>query len=881
MNALRKSYIRFLAAIVDFSRRHCVGVLLCAAVLTVFASYYVVTHFAISTDTSGMLSRDLPFEQLQNRFDRAFPAINNTIAVVVRGASPALSRVAADHLASWLKANGTGITSVYQPGGGRFFEEHSLLYLTTRQIWRLSDRLSRAQPFLARISQKPTVNSLVSVIGLALARTRAGYGVTELGPLFSYFGNTLLAQESGRFYQLPWGSLISGGNDNGSRWNFIIVKPRYDFQNIRPVQTALDSIRLGARTLHLTRAHGITVRITGSAALDNAQFETVSQSAGTVIVLSIVLVLALLAFALRTTRLVFSTLATLFMGLVWTAAFALAATGPFNLISVAFAVLFVGLGVDFGIQFCMRYREERLKTDHARALQRTVSGIGFALTLAGLAAAISFYSFVPTHYAGIRDLGIISGTSMFIGLTANFTVLPALLTITGVGRLAERRFQRTVWLEQIPVHRHVRPLLLISGLIALGTIPIISSARFDFDPMHLQDAHIEAVRTFRELLRRGKPSPYSINLLEPDLKTAEQVANRLARLPDVSHALTLASYVPNHQTQKLAIIQQLALVSPVFALKPVGPMRTNAQAVRAALEHLHEELAVFLQHRGKSRLAPAARRLQIILNGYLARYGASPAMLLALESRIVGTLPEQLSLLRRMLAAGPVTLDTLPKALRARYVAPDGSARVEVLSRLRLDSNRNLRRFTREVKAVAPNAIGTPVLLVEGGDAVVQAFQEATLISFVLIATLLFLALRRIADVLMVLIPIVFSALLTVALMQLLGISFNLANIIVLPLEIGLGVAFGIYIVMRWRDGVDAAHLLRTSTPEAVLFSALTTLSSFGSLAVASNPGMSVLGRTLSIAVVSTLLSTLFLLPALLMTRRPPLERPSGDDPTA
>ncbi len=256
-------------------------------------------------------------------------------------------------------------------------------------------------------------------------------------------------------------------------------------------------------------------------------------------------------------------------------------------------------------------------------------------------------------------------------------------------------------------------------------------------------------------------------------------------------------------------------------------------------------------------------------------------MLLALESRIVGTLPEQLSLLRRMLAAGPVTLDTLPKALRARYVAPDGSARVEVLSRLRLDSNRNLRRFTREVKAVAPNAIGTPVLLVEGGDAVVQAFQEATLISFVLIATLLFLALRRIADVLMVLIPIVFSALLTVALMQLLGISFNLANIIVLPLEIGLGVAFGIYIVMRWRDGVDAAHLLRTSTPEAVLFSALTTLSSFGSLAVASNPGMSVLGRTLSIAVVSTLLSTLFLLPALLMTRRPPLERPSGDDPTA
>lgn len=880
MNTLRQIYIRFLTAIVDFSRRHCVSVLLSAAALTVFSAYYVATHFAISTDTSGMLSRDLPFERLQNRFDRTFPEINNTIAVVVRGASPGLSQAAADRLASWLKANGAGITSVYQPGGGRFFEEHGLMYLGTRQIWNLSDRLSRAQPFLARLSRQPTVGSLVSVMGLALARTRPGNGITELGTLFGYFGNTLLAQESGRFYQLPWGSLIGGENDNGSRWNFVIVKPRYDFQNVRPVQTALNSIRLGARVLHLTRAHGITVRITGSAALDNAQFQTVSQSAGTVIVLSIVLVLVLLAFALRTTRLVFSTLTTLFMGLVWTAAFALAVTGPFNLISVAFAVLFVGLGVDFGIQFCMRYREERREAGHAIALKRTVSGIGFALTLAGLAAAISFYSFVPTHYAGIRDLGIISGTSMFIGLTANFTVLPALLTITGVGRLAERRFRRTVSLERIPVHRHVRAVLVISGLIALGTIPIILSARFDFDPMHLQDAHNEAVRTFRELLHRGKPSPYPINLLEPDLKTAERVANRLARLPGVEHAITLASYVPDHQRQKLAIIQQLALVSPVFALKPVGPALTNPQAIRTALEQLHEELAAFLRDHRKARLAPAARRLQSIVTGYLARYGASPATLSALGPRIVGALPEQLAILRRMLAARPVTLDTLPKALRARYVAPDGSARVEVLSRLRLDSNRNLRRFTRAVQAVAPNAIGTPVLLVEGGDAVVQAFQEATLISFVLIATLLFLALRRLADVLMVLVPIVFAALLTVALMQTFGISFNLANIIVLPLEIGLGVAFGIYLVMRWRDGVDAAHLLRTSTPDAVLFSALTTLSSFGSLAVASNPGMSVLGKTLCIAVASTLVSTLFLLPALLMTRRPPLEHLSGSDRT-
>ncbi|MHB1951123.1 MAG: MMPL family transporter, partial [Acidiferrobacteraceae bacterium] len=804
MNSLRQTYVGFLAAVVDFCRRHSISVLVAAAILTAFSVYFAATRFAISTDTSGMLSRDLPFERLQHHFDRDFPQINDTIAVVVKGQSPGLSRAAADRLASWLRAHGVGINSLYQPGGGKFFEEHGLMYLSSQQIWKLSDRLSRAQPFLARLSREPTVSSLVTVIGQALARARPGNGETGLRLLFHYLGTTLRAQEAGTFYQLPWGSLIAGSGGGGSRLNFIIIKPHYDFHNVRPVQVALDSIRLGTRVLHLTPANGVTVEITGSAALDNAQFETVSRSAGIAVGLSIALVLVLLALALKTGRLVFCTLVTLFAGLSWTAAFALAATGPFNLISIAFAVLFVGLGVDFGIQFCMRYREERRGADHPVALARTVSGIGFALTLAGLAAAISFYSFVPTHYAGIRDLGIISGTSMFIGLAANFTVLPALLTVMGLGRMKEHRFKRGVSLERVPVHRNVRAILVISGLIALGTIPLVLSARFDFDPMHLQDAHNEAVRTFQELLRRGRPSPYPINLLEPDLASATRVARRLARLPDVEHALTLASFVPAHQGRKLAIIQQLALVSPVFALQPTGPVTSDPQAVRTALEHLQQHLAGFLRDHPRSSLVPEARRLRVIVDGYLARYGASPPMLAALGARIIGALPAQLAILRRMLAAGPVTLDTLPASLRSRYIAPDGHARVEVLSRIPLDSNRNLRRFTREVQRVAPEATGAPVLLVEGGDAVVQAFRESILISVVLIAALLLLALRRVADVLMVLVPIAFAAMLTVALMQIAGISFNLANIIVLPLEIGLCVAFGIYFVMRWRDGINA-----------------------------------------------------------------------------
>ncbi len=868
MNGVRQNYIRMLTALVDFSRRRCIWLLVVAFVLTASALYYVVVRFAISTDTSGMLSRDLPFERLQNRFNQNFPQSNDTIVIVVKSESAELARRAADRLSAWLRRRGAGISSVYQPGGGRFFERNGLLYLSTKNLWALSNHLSQAQPFLARLSREPTIPSLVTVLGEALGHAGAhGEDVAELGALFHALGKTITAQESGQFFQLPWGDLMGSGSPTGGRWSFVVAKPRYDYRNVRPVQKAINSIRRGIRALRLNTAHGVRVRITGSAALDNAQFKTISHSAGVAVALSVFLVLALLTFALRTVRLVFATLVTLFVGLIWTAAFALFATGPFNLISIAFAVLFVGLGVDFGIQFCMRYREERLNHGHETALRRTVSGLSMALTLAALAAAISFYSFVPTHYAGIRDLGIISGTSMFIALLANFTVLPAMLSLTGVSRLKEHRFRRSLSFERVPIHRHVWLVLALSGLVAVATIPIIMAARFDFDPMHLQNSHNEAVRTFRQLLKREKPSPYPIDVLEPDLAAAERVAARLGKLDVVAHAVTLASYVPTHQAQKLAIIQQMALVIPVFALRPAASVTVHPEAIRAALEQLQGDLKAFVARGPRSELVPAARHLGNTLGHYLKHFGRAPKNLVGLQRRVIGDLPLELQALRRSLRAEPVTLGTLPASLRHRYLSPNGSARVQVFSRLLLNSNRNLRRFVTEVQKVAPAAIGTPILLVEGGNAVVQAFREATIISLILIAVLLLLTLRRVSDVLMVLVSIGFAAMLTVAGMQLTGISFDLANIIVLPLEIGLCVAFGIYLVTRWRDGVDAVHLLRTSTPDAVLFSALTTLSSFGSLAVSSNPGMAVLGKTLCIAVTAILISILFLLPVLLLLR--------------
>lgn len=867
-------YIQALDLLVAFSRRRAWYVIAAALALTAVSLYYTVGHFAINTDTSQALSRDLPFQRIQNRLDAVFPELHDTILVVVDGQTTGLTDDGARRLTAWLRQQPRTIESVYQPGGGEFFRKNGLLYLSTSELWALSNRLSEAQPLISQLTQRPTLPEFLSVLekGLEL-KTGSGPHLGGLDTLFGYIGKTLAAQEAGRFYQLPWGELITGssGSEEGRR-RFLIIKPHLDYDQMQPAQAALDIIRTGAERLGLDSAHGVEVRITGSVALDNEQLRTVSHGAEVATTVSITLVLLLLVIGLRSGRLVFFNLLTLFMGLSWTAAFALLATAPLNLFSIAFAVLFIGLGVDFGIQFSMRYREEHsVARSHDQALHLTVTGIGGALSLAAAAAAISFYSFVPTSFAGVVDLGIISGTSMFIALLANLTVLPALLSVRPIS--APPLQQRGDAQRPLLFLRYARTITTAAVLLTLGAVPFIMHSHFDFNPINLQNPESEPVKTFQYLLSHSKTPPYSIDVLEPSLQQADAVAKRLDGLKVVAHAITLSSYVPEDQDDKLNIIDQMGLLLPPFTIDPATVPPPRPAEIRAALSHFQQSLSAFAAARPDDSLSPAARTLSGDISKYLARFARAPDRLAALQSRVMDALLTELASLQLALQAEPVTLESLPRDMRVRYLAADGRARVEVLPAVDLNNNINTRRFTAAVQAVTPNAAGIPVLLVEGGDTVINAFVEASLISGVLITVLLLLALKNIVDTLIVLAPLGVAAVWSVAAMEMAGISLNLANIIVVPLLIGLGVAYGIYLVVRWRSGVPVSHLMHSSTSRAVLFSALTTMSSFGSLALSGDPGMSILGKSLSIALACVLLSMLLLLPALLTLRvQPPAQ---------
>lgn len=681
---------------------------------------------------------------------------------------------------------------------------------------------------------------------------------------------------------------MGGGKESDSgRQRFLILNPRLNYRSLAPAQVPLRDLRAAVAGLHLDAAHGVRVGVTGEAALDSEQISTVSTGAGLALALTVGLVVLLLTAALRSVRLVVCVLTSLLTGMILTTALALAFLGPFNLLSVAFAILFVGLGVDFGIQFCLRYKEELSQgAVHPVALRRVATGLGGALSLAATAAAISFFSFVPTRYAGMVDLGLISGTSMFIALFTTLTVLPALLTVwpwRARGKQREFRGQPT----GLPIPRHAglrygRWIVGTALLLCLAAIPLIARVPFDFDPLNMINPRSESVRVFHRLLRDSGTSPYRIEIVAPDLTAARRMASRLGRLPEVSQALTLASFVPSRQQDKLAILQNLRLMVPPFSLLTPAKAAAPGADLPAALARFESGLRALAADHAEGDVRRSAASLRTALERFQAQRKDSASSLAELQSRIMGELPAELKSLDLALSAGPVTLDSLPRTLRDRYVAPDGRARVEVFSKQNLDSNSAIERFVSAVRALAPRAAGTPVMLVEGGRAVANAFREASLIALLSIVCLLLVVLRRWIDMVLVLAPLLLAAVFTVAAMSVLGLAFNLGNIIVLPLLIGLGVAFAIYLVARWRQGAGIAHLLRTSTPAAVLFSGLTTLSSFGSMAISSDPGMASLGKTLALALVMALLCALGVLPAMLtlLTPAPGKERhaPHGSE---
>jgi hopanoid biosynthesis associated RND transporter like protein HpnN len=861
---------RLAARLVGWSIRRPALVLAATLLAAALSASVVVTRFALNTDVVALFPQDIPWRQTEVAMDRAFPQRVDLIAVVVDGATPDVAERAAAALAGALEAQPALFRGVFRPDADPFFHRSALLFLPEAEVRATTERMIAAQPLLGTLAADPSLRGVGRTLELVAEGLARGEGDSQvLRPALAALAGSAEAAADGRIAPLDWARLFTGqAPDPLALRRFILVKPVPDYGALAPVAAAVEAVRAAAAQLGLNAGNGVRIRLTGDLVMADEEFSTVFGSAIVENILSLVAVAFLLWLGLRSGRLIFPILGTLVLGLPITAAFGLLVVGPFNPLSIAFAVLFIGFGVDFGIQFAVSLREQRYRLADqplSAALVEAAHGAGEAIALAAMALGCGFLAFLPTDYRGVSELGLIAAAGMLVAVILSLTALPAWLMFTRprperepVGYAGLARVDRFL-------ARHAVAAAAAALLLAFGCAALLPWLRFDTNPLNLRSPKTEAVATFRELMRSPDTTPNTIDALAPGLPAAEALARRLQALPEVAGTVTLASFVPEGQAAKLALVQDAAdLLGLTLEPPEVAPAPTDAVA-RAALA----KAAAALRAANRTTSGAEAARLAAALDRVVAAPVAARERLAAASLPGLGS---TLDTLRQALAARPVTLDSLPDSLRKSWIAPDGRARIEVRPRDLSDHSEAMGRFGRAVQAVVPDATGPAISVQESAETIQAAFLRAGVIATGLTVLLLVLALRSVRLALLALAPLTLAGLLTMATCVVIGQPLNLANIIALPLLFAQGVAFKIYYVVTWQHGERS--LLASSLTRAVVYSALTNGTAFGALALSGHPGTASMGLLLMLSLLFALTAVMLTLPALLPLFAPDARRP-------
>src|SRR5499433_829749 len=689
-----------IVATVDFCTRHAVQIIGVAVVLGLAAAVHAAGHFAIDADVNKLISKELPWRQREVAFEKSFPPKEETILAVIDAPTSELATQATAAVIQKLSDQKDHFRSILEAGGGPFFQKNGLLFLPTEEVVTLTKKLGEAKPVIQTLAQDSNLRGLTTALNYGLIGVRMNqYTLDTFSGTLNMVSDTLDEAIAGRPASFSWRAMLNGRPPTSDeRRRFLEIRPVLDYAALMPGKVATDAIRQAVVDLDIGAKYGATLRLTGPVAIADEEYATLEEGAYTNTTVTIVVVLTILWLALRSFGIILAGALSLVVGLSITAAIGLALVGALNLISVAFAVLFIGLGVDFGIQFSVRYRAERHEVDDLhQALFNTASHVGAPLTLAAAASAAGFLSFLPTDYKGLSELGQIAGAGMIIAFITSITLLPALLSlINPPGEKEPLGYAALAPVDRF-MERHRIPIIVGTALVSLGGLPLLYYLQFDFNPMNLRSPKVESIATYLDLRRDPTSGANAIDVLTNSLADARDVSERLSKVPQVDHVITLDTFIPSDQEQKLELISQAArTLEPAFKAAP-RPAPSDAEAI-AALNRGNDAL---LRAAGTQEGpgAEAAKRLAAALKTLA---DGDQALRARAEFALVSPLRTALAGLRDSFEAQQITEDNIPPDIKASWIKPDGGARAEVHPKGDPNDNEVLRTFARKVLDFEP-----------------------------------------------------------------------------------------------------------------------------------------------------------------------------------
>lgn len=849
-----------LAAWVAAVARRPLTTVLLVLLAALFAGVYATGSLRLQGDVTELVDSDASFLRNYDAHKASFPQHRRLNVVVVDGQTALQARAALDVLIAGMATRGNLFDDAYAPGTDLFLRRHALLYLEPAALEQLVDQLAQAQPALAILARDPSLRGLAQLF----ARVQEeGSDPRALAPLAEIIAQSARDVSRGAGAPVSWAEILLG--DTAPTRQLIIFQGSLAGDDGQVARAQAAAVREIVTANGLVPENGVTVRMTGRGPLSSAELESAVSSIQTVGLVSLGFVAVLLWLGLGSLRAILAAITTLLVGLVLTAAFATFAVGSLNVLSLTFAVLFIGLGIDFAVHMILR-RVREGAADDVEAWSRVGRGLGPTILLCGLTTAIAFLAFWPTGFRGLAELGLISAMGMVIAVVMSFTFLPAMLELLRVRARAGHPEWKSAWAGRAALADRIvrlsKPISVAAIVVLLGATILGVQVKFDFNSLNLQDHDSEAVATLVALHEDGTITPYTLTVAADDMAAADRIAERLREIPEVGRVKTLRDLVPEDQSARLALLDEaMILLGPAVMSGRVIPMPDMRERQAAVVD---------LIARGKALAGTFPQSTFAQMSDALAALDGmstdgEPAA--KLEALIAEDFVASLEMLRDALSAEPVSLESLPEALIARETGVQGQVRVVALPRDDLRDFAALGQFVRAVQADFPTASGRPALEAGVGEIVVDAFRQAFMTAAVAIFLVLVIALRSFIDGALVMLPLLLAAALTAGTMVVLGIPLNVANVIVLPLLLGMGVDNGLHVVGRFRESGSIAAVYRSSTPRAVLVSVLTTLLSFVALAFADHRGMASMGQLLAIAIGFILFATLIVLPALLAWR--------------
>jgi uncharacterized protein len=865
----------------SLSSKHPWLVLILALLLSALSVWYTSQKMEFLTGRDQLMPQNTAFNRDFQGYRAEF-GDQEEIAVVMEGADSERVGAFGQRLYDELSRDKGHFSEIFYPFALPFFQKNGLLFMPLEDLKELHRNISLAAPALRELSKSPKVETLFDY----MTRTMDGYVagdktklpqivfmLDKLGTGFSTFGKAGAPPPSLESFFMSSKSSFA----NAGKQQILTVLPVRKLVGFVPAGAAIAAVRADIKKLKaLPEFKDVKIGLTGAPVLENEEMETSQRDITLATAVSLALTVVLLLLAFRGVLNVFAAMVSLLVAISLSFGFATVSIGHLNILSMVFAVMLIGIGIEYGIQLVLRYQEElRIGREQMEAINIGLSRNMWAIIMAAATVAAAFLTFVLTDFKGIAELGVIAAGGVAICVLVTFTVLPSMLVLLSRHRKVRRPKMKKPRPHFKGLYRGLfgspRVVIAATAILCAASLYPLSRMSFDYNLMNLQAKGLESVTYAYKLMRSKENSGYFAVVMAKDPADAAAKTKALEALPTVDHVVSINSFVPDHQQEKLA--ELAAMRAELGDIKP-APYEEDLSlmALPTVFENFRNatvRLKAKLDEEHRPEAAPVGKFLTL-LDAFFARLDKerntnAAGMLQDFQGGMFRDLGAKIELLKQSLNASPVTDADIPPQLRARFVGKTGKLLLQVAPKNEIFDRKPLQAFVRDVRRVDPHATGEPVMVYESMTIMRDAYLYAFIYAFAAIVVILLVAFRSIKFALIGLIPLVVGILFMVAGMYLCGISFNSANIIVMPLVLGIAVDSGIYIINRFRhEDESAATVVTSSTGIGVLLNTLTIMASFGALMVAHHQGVFSIGAVMSLGMIACQIAFMITLPAVL-----------------